>query len=143
MTDALARSLCALLLWAAAACVAGPAAAEEVAYLMYLKGSEGPPATPIRVLWNVLDDVNARITIDLGARYEPSLTKLGLTRVLAYDARRDKARFIVRAPELTRPLTVRSGMTCTSLSVTVAPAATSIVGAPPTSQGFAVQGRFG
>ena len=102
VTEALARSLRALLLLAAAACVAGPAAAEEVAYLMYLKGSEGPPATPIRVLWNVLDDANARITIDLGERYEPPLAKLGLARVLEYDARRDKARFIVRAPELTR-----------------------------------------
>ena len=50
----------------------------------------------------IADDANARITIDLGERYEPSLTKLGLGRVLEYEARRDKARFIVRAPELTR-----------------------------------------
>ena len=38
---------------------------------MYVRGSEGPPATPIRVLWDVLDAANARITIDLGEKYEP------------------------------------------------------------------------
>jgi hypothetical protein len=36
---------------------------------MYMKGSEGPPATPIRVLWNVRDHAHARISIDLGERY--------------------------------------------------------------------------
>jgi hypothetical protein len=81
---------------------AGPAAAGEVAYLMYVKGSEGPPATPMRVLWNVRDDTNARITIDLGEKYEPALTKLGLERVLAYDAKREKAQFVVRDSEFTR-----------------------------------------
>jgi hypothetical protein len=75
---------------------AAPVAADEVAYLMYVKGSEGPPATPMRVLWDVRDDANARITIDLGEKYEPALTKLGLARVLKYDAKREQARFVVR-----------------------------------------------
>jgi hypothetical protein len=75
---------------------AGRASADEVAYLMYVRGSEGPPATPMRVLWDVRDDANARITIDLGEKYEPVLTKLGLTRVLKYDAKREQARFVVR-----------------------------------------------
>jgi hypothetical protein len=81
--------------------LAASSEAGEVAYLMYIKGSEGPPATPIRVWWHVLDDSNARIAIDL-EKYEPTLTKLGLERVLKYDAKLDKARFVVRAPELTR-----------------------------------------
>ena len=81
---------------------AAPAAADEVAYLMYVKGSEGPPATPMRVLWDVRDDANARITIDLGEKYEPVLTKLGLERVLKYDAKREQARFVVRDAGFTR-----------------------------------------
>jgi hypothetical protein len=68
---------------------AGKASADEVAYLMYVRGSEGPPATPMRVLWDMRDDANARITIDLGEKYEPVLTKLGLERVLKYDAKRE------------------------------------------------------
>jgi hypothetical protein len=99
VTKAFRASLYAHLIGAAVG-LAGPAAA-EVPYLMYLKGSEGPPNAPIRVLWNVLDDANARITIDLGEKHEPALSKLGLGRVLKYDAKLDKARFIVRAPELT------------------------------------------
>jgi hypothetical protein len=93
------RSLrCSLWIVSAAMLVAcaGKASADEVAYLMYLRGSEGPPATPMRVLWDVRDDANARITIDLGEKYEPVLTKLGLTRVLKYDAKREQARFVVR-----------------------------------------------
>jgi hypothetical protein len=82
--------------------LAGPAAAEETAYLLYLRGSEGPPAVPFRVLWDTLDAANARITIDLGEKYEPALTKLALPRVLKYDAKLDKAQFVVRDPELTR-----------------------------------------
>jgi hypothetical protein len=82
--------------------LAGPAAAEETAYLMYLRGSEGPPAVPFRVLWDALDAANARITIDLGEKYEPALTRLALPRVLKYDARIDKAQFVVRDLELTR-----------------------------------------
>ena len=86
----------------AALSLAGPAAAEETAYLLYLRGSEGPPAVPFRVLWDALDAANARITIDLGEKYEPALTKLALPRVLKYDAKLDKAEFVVRDPELTR-----------------------------------------
>jgi hypothetical protein len=73
-----------------------PAAGDETAYLMYVKGSEGPPAMPLRVLWDVQDDANARITIDFGTKYEPMLTKLGLERVVKYDAKREQARFVVR-----------------------------------------------
>ena len=80
----------------------GSAAAQEAAYLLYLRGSEGPPAVPFRVLWDALDTANARITIDLGEKYEPALTKLALPRVLKYDAKLDKAQFVVRDPELTR-----------------------------------------
>jgi hypothetical protein len=81
--------------------IGGTAAAEEVPYLMYLKGSEGPPATPFRVLWDVRDEAIAHITIDLGAKYEPALVKLGLDRVLKYDAKREQSRFVVRNPDLT------------------------------------------
>jgi hypothetical protein len=76
-----------------------PALGSGTAYLMYLKGSEGPPAVPMRVVW---DDVNDRVTIDLGDKYEPALTKLGLPRVLEYDAPREKSRFAVRDPEFVR-----------------------------------------
>jgi len=86
-----------LALWCPA-----PAAADEETYLMYMKGSEGPPATPIRVLWNVRDHAKARISIDLGERYEAALAGLGLSRLLTYDAVLEKARFVVRAPELAR-----------------------------------------
>jgi len=82
--------------------LAGPATAQETAYLMYLRGSEGPPAVPFRVLWDKLDAANARITIDLGEKYEPALTRLALPRVLKYDAKLDKAEFVVRNPELTQ-----------------------------------------
>jgi hypothetical protein len=92
----------AALMVVAALSLAGPAVAEETAYLMYLRGSEGPPAVPFRVLWDTLDAANARITIDLGEKYEPALTKLALPRVLKYDAKLDKAQFVVRDPELTR-----------------------------------------
>ena len=64
--------LCAALLLS----LAGPAGAEDVPYLMYVRGSEGPPATPMRVLWDVIDSANARITIDFGEKYEPALAKL-------------------------------------------------------------------
>jgi hypothetical protein len=87
---------------AALVACAGAARADEVAYLMYVRGSEGPPNTPMRVLWDVRDDANARITIDLGERYEPALAKLGLERVLKYDAKREQARFVVRDLAFTR-----------------------------------------
>ena len=96
------RVLAAAVMAVATPPLAGPAAAEETAYLMYMRGSEGPPAVPFRVLWDKLDAANARITIDLGEKYEPALTKLALPRVLKYDAKLDKAEFVVRDPELTR-----------------------------------------
>lgn len=91
--------LCAALLWS----LVGPVGAEDLPYLMYVRGSEGPPATPMRVLWDVVDSSNARITIDFGEKYEPALAKLGFGRVLKYDAKPDKkAPFAVRDPEFTR-----------------------------------------
>ena len=59
-------------------------------------------AVPMRVLWDARDDANGRVTIDLGAKYEPALTKLGLPRLLEYDARRDKSQFAVREGEFVR-----------------------------------------
>jgi hypothetical protein len=93
-----ATVLCAIASFA----VAAPASAGERAYLMYLKGSEGPPAVPMRVLWDARDDANGRVTIDLGTNYEPALTKLGLPRVLEYDAKLDKSQFAVRDGEFVR-----------------------------------------
>ena len=93
-----ATVLCAIASFA----VAAPASADETTYLMYLKGSEGPPAVPMRVVWEARDDTNGRVTIDLGPNYEPALTKLGLPRVLEYDAKRDKSQFAVRDGEFVR-----------------------------------------
>jgi hypothetical protein len=92
----------AVLCTAASLAFAAPASADETAYLMYLKGSEGPPAVPMRVLWDARDGTNGHVTIDLGAKYEPALTKLGLPRVLAYDAKLDKSQFAVREGEFVR-----------------------------------------
>jgi hypothetical protein len=92
----------AVLCTAASLALAAPASADETAYLMYLKGSEGPPAVPMRVLWDARDGANGHVTIDLGAKYEPALTKLGLPRVLAYDAKLDKSQFAVREGEFVR-----------------------------------------
>src|SRR6478672_12176236 len=89
---------CALVALAAPA----HALAGETAYLMYLKGSEGPPAVPMRVVWDARDDANGHVTIDLGANYEPALTKLGLPRVLEYDAQREKSQFAVHEGEFAR-----------------------------------------
>jgi hypothetical protein len=93
----------AILLCAAvtAAAPAAAGAAGATAYLMYIKGSEGPPAVPMRVVWEPRD-ANAHITIDLGAKYEPALTKLGLPRVLEYDATPEKSQFVVRDGEFAR-----------------------------------------
>jgi hypothetical protein len=88
--------LCAALFW-----LAQPAAADEVAYLLYIKGTEGK-TVPFRVLWDERDDANGRITIDLGVGYEAFLKKLGLPRVLAFDAKLNRADFVVRDPELAR-----------------------------------------
>jgi hypothetical protein len=92
----LAVLLCAVVLTAAA-----PVAAGATAYLMYIKGSEGPPSVPMRVVWEPRD-ANPHVTIDLGAKYEPALTKLGLPRVLEYDAIPEKSQFVVRDPEFAR-----------------------------------------
>ena len=92
----------AVLCAAASLALAAPAGADETAYLMYLKGSEGPPAVPMRVLWDARDAANGHVTIDLGAKYEPALTKLGLPRVLEYDAKLDKSQFAVREGEFVR-----------------------------------------
>jgi hypothetical protein len=81
--------------------VAGPATAEETAYLLYLKGTEGK-TTPFRVLWDERDDGNARITIDFGVGYEGFLKNIGLPRLLSLDALPNRGDFIVRNPELTQ-----------------------------------------
>src|SRR5262249_40351751 len=62
----------AVLCTAASLALAAPASADETAYLMTLKGSEGPPAVPMRVLWDARDGANGHVTIDLGAKYEPA-----------------------------------------------------------------------
>jgi hypothetical protein len=94
----------AVLIFAAAIFLseAASAFAAETAYLMYLRGSEGPPAIPIRVLWDEIDDASARITIDFGTKYEAFLGKLGLARALKHDAKLEQARFVVRNPEFVR-----------------------------------------
>jgi hypothetical protein len=79
---------------------ATPAVADEVPYLMYLKGTEGK-AAPFRVLWGELDGSTGRITIDLGFPYEAWLKKLGLGRVLTYDAKLNRRDYVVRDPQLT------------------------------------------
>ena len=89
--------LCALLLLPGIA----PAAAEEIAYLMYIRGTEGK-TTPFRVLWHERDDANGRITIDFGTGYEAFLKKLGLPRVVAYEAQHRTGDFVVRNDELVR-----------------------------------------
>ena len=78
-----------------------PAAADEVPYLMYIKGTEGK-TVPFRVLWDQRDDANGRITVDLGLGYEGFLKKLGLARVQAFDAKLNRGDFVVRDPELAR-----------------------------------------
>ena len=87
--------------------VARPAAADEFAYLLYLKGTEGKLA-PFRVLWDEVDDANARITIDLGVGYEAWLKKIGLARVSTYDAKLQGRDFVVRDPQFTRYVNVVS-----------------------------------
>src|SRR5712692_10445752 len=79
--------------------IAAPAGADE--YLTYLKGTEGKTA-PFRVVWDELDSANARITIDLGTPYEAWLKKLGLGRVLTYDAKLQRKEFVVRDLRLIR-----------------------------------------
>ena len=78
-----------------------PAAAEEAAYLLYIKGTEGK-TIPFRVLWDERDGMTGRITIDAGIGYEGFLKKLGLGRTIAYDAKATRGDFVVRDPELAR-----------------------------------------
>jgi hypothetical protein len=87
----------ALALWHGAS----RAAAEEVAYLLYLKGTEGK-SVPFRVLWDERQDATGRITIDFGAGYEPFLKQLGLPRTAAYDAKLVRGDYVVRDDELAR-----------------------------------------
>jgi hypothetical protein len=89
------------LLWSGA----GPTAADELAYLLYLKGTEGK-AAPFRVLWDEVDNANARITVDLGTAYEAWLKKIGLARVSTYDAKLQGRDFVVRDPQFTRYVNV-------------------------------------
>src|SRR5262249_49050115 len=80
----------------------GAARPQKPPSLMSLRGGEAPPAVPMRFLWDARDDANGRVTIDLGEKYEPALTKLGLPRVLEYDAKLDKSQFAVRDGEFAR-----------------------------------------
>src|SRR5687767_12482129 len=73
---------------------------DEVPYLMYSPGTQGK-TEPIRILWDELDQSNARITIDVGEQYEPWLKKLGLGRVLKHDAKLNNRHFVVRDPAFT------------------------------------------
>jgi hypothetical protein len=77
------------------------AAAEEVAYLLYLKGTEGK-TVPFRVLWDERQEASGRITIDFGAGYEAFLKQLGLARVAAYEAKLVRGDYVVRDEELAR-----------------------------------------
>jgi hypothetical protein len=92
-------STLAVLLCAVSLGVASPVEAGATAYLMYIKGSEGPPSVPMHVVWEPRD---AHVMIDLGAKYDPALTKLGLPRVLEYDAIPEKSQFVVRDGEFAR-----------------------------------------
>jgi hypothetical protein len=78
-----------------------PAAAEEVAYLLYIKGTEGK-TIPFRVLWDDRDDANGRLTVDFGLGYEGFLKKIGVPRVKAFDAKLVRGDFVVRDAELER-----------------------------------------
>jgi hypothetical protein len=78
-----------------------PAAAEEVAYLLYIKGTEGK-TIPFRVLWDERDDANGRLTVDFGLGYEGFLKTIGLPRVKAFDAKLVRGDFVVRDAELER-----------------------------------------
>jgi hypothetical protein len=78
-----------------------PAAAEEVAYLLYIKGTEGK-TVPFRVLWDERDDSNGRLTVDFGLGYEGFLKNIGLPRVAAFDAKLVHGDFVVRDDELAR-----------------------------------------
>jgi hypothetical protein len=76
-----------------------PAAAEDVAYLLYIKGTEGK-TMPFRVLWGERDDGNGRLTVDFGLGYEAFLKQLGFPRVQGFDAKLVRGDFVVRNAEL-------------------------------------------
>jgi hypothetical protein len=77
------------------------AAADEVAYLLYLKGTEGK-TTPFRVLWDERQEGSGRITIDFGVGYAPFLKQLGLARTASYDAKLAHGDYVVHDEELAR-----------------------------------------
>src|SRR5262245_33985301 len=81
--------------------VAPRAAAEEVAYLLYIKGTEGK-SVPFRVLWDERPDASGRITIDFGVGYEAFLKQVGLARTASYDAKLVRGDYLVRDEELAR-----------------------------------------
>ena len=91
-----AAFLCTVLLLAAGM---SPAAAEEVAYLLYIKGNEGK-TVPFRVLWDEREDGNGRLAVDFGVGYEAFLKKLGLPRVQRFDAKLVHGDFVIRNAEL-------------------------------------------
>src|SRR5262249_58592725 len=64
-----AAVLCAV----ASLAVAAAASADETAYLMYLKGSEGPPAVPMRVPWDARDRANGPPPPPPPPQYRPTL----------------------------------------------------------------------
>ncbi|HEY1364004.1 MAG TPA: hypothetical protein VGF60_17320 [Xanthobacteraceae bacterium] len=97
----LQRNLLHVLIGAIWVCGSNAGRANEVAYLTYLQGTEGKVA-PFRVLWNELGESLGRISVDLGTAYEAWLRKLGLSRVLTYDARLQQREYVVRDPQLTR-----------------------------------------
>jgi len=107
------------------ALVASPAAADEIAYLLYLKGTEGKLA-PFRVLWNEIDGTNARITIDLGVGYEAWLKKIGLARVSSYDARLQGRDFVVRDAQFSHYVNVASDDLVRGPQHDLAPGATPV-----------------
>jgi hypothetical protein len=76
-----------------------PAAAEEIAYLLYIKGTEGK-TVPFRVLWDEHDDGYGRLIVDFGLGYEGFLKKLGLPRMMGFDAKLIGGEFVVRNAEL-------------------------------------------
>ena len=116
-----AHLLSAALLWL----LAGPASAEEVAYLMYVRGSEGPPATPMRVLWDALDERQRahhhRSRRKVRARAGEARTWAG-ARIRRQAGK--KAPFAVRDPEFTRFVkSVATSMVQALLTASAAPGA--------------------
>ncbi len=93
-----AAVLCAV----ASLAVAAPASADETAYLMYLKGSEGHRRADARPLGRARRRQRPRHHRSRRRNTSRRSTKLGLPRVLEYDAKLDKSQFAVRDPEFVR-----------------------------------------